>query len=109
MRMRSLFASVVVLAVSVGCSHAGGPAWPKQHARDTDGGESLAPHEARAVAAVEASPDDKSSATADTDTKPAKATTPGTPIGPPATPSTPPTEEVPVQTEEVIIEIDGSE
>jgi len=85
-----------------------GSAWPKQHARDTDGGESLAPHEARAVAAVEAA-DDKSSSTSDTDSKPAKPTTPGTPIGPAATPSTPPAEEVPVQTEEVIIEIDGSE
>lgn len=108
--MRSLFACVVAVAVSAGCSHSGGPAWPKQHATDKDGGESLAPHEARAIAAVEASPDDKAAATsAADDSKPAKPA-PAAVRAPAATPGTPqPTDETPVQTEEVIIEIDGSE
>ena len=42
---------LVVSACSTSTTN--GPAWPKPHLRDRDGGESLAPHVARAIAARE--------------------------------------------------------
>lgn len=45
---------LVVVALAGCASHsASGPAWPKQHDSDKDGGESLAPHTAHSVAAIE--------------------------------------------------------
>jgi len=42
----------VIALVLVGCaSRASGPAWPKAHDREADGGESLAPHARTQVAA----------------------------------------------------------
>ncbi|HET7500267.1 MAG TPA: hypothetical protein VFK02_04665, partial [Kofleriaceae bacterium] len=50
--MRVLLAFVLVACTSAGRGPAG-PAWPKQAAREADGGESLAPRAAaRAIAAI---------------------------------------------------------
>ncbi|HTR50826.1 MAG TPA: hypothetical protein VMJ10_08980 [Kofleriaceae bacterium] len=52
----------LLVACLVGCaSHAAsGPAWPKPHASDDDGGESIAPHVSRSdsAAAIETADDD---------------------------------------------------
>ena len=97
----------LVLALA-GCSlHAAtGPAWPKQHEAEKDGGESIAPHAAaRSVAAVEKSGggDDDQPAAKPTVTPTAPAAGSAAPVG------TAPTmiqEETPVTTEDIIIEID---
>jgi len=63
------------------------------------------PHEARSVAAVEASPDETPSAAVEKPAaKPASAGVPITPVVAP-----PPTPDEPVTTEEIIIEIDGND
>src|SRR5882724_9728448 len=50
---------LVVVALAGCASHAGsGPAWPKLHVADKDGGESLAPHTAHSGAAVEKTDDE---------------------------------------------------
>lgn len=91
-----------VLVFLVACAGSGtGPAWPKAHDTDADGGESLAPHTATSVAAV----------VDDDDAKPAAAVTPAaaaatidTPAAPAATTATPVDETI--NTEEIIIEIE---
>jgi hypothetical protein len=95
------FALVLLLGSCIGGSGTD-PKWPKPHATDTDGGESLAPHVAAAQAVAAAS----------NDTKPTDAavvtppTTPTTTAPAATTPAvTPPTDET-IQTEEIIIEID---
>ena len=94
------FALVLVLGACVGSSGTA-PNWPKQHEHDTDGGESLAPHVAAAQAIAAASTEE---------VKPAEAAI-VTPVAVPAT-TTPATTtpvvtpEEPIQTEEIIIEID---
>ena len=98
----------VILLALVGCTHsaASSPAWPKASAREKDGGESLAPHESKAIAvaaekpATEAKPD-----ATKPDVKPAAAVTEGgaTPAITPAV--TTPTDET-ITTEDIIIEID---
>ena len=45
--MRSILAVVLLSACAPHAST--GPDWPKQHAAASDGGESLSPHESRAV------------------------------------------------------------
>lgn len=82
-----------------------GPAWPKSQDPETDGGESLAPRESAAVAAIEEADDEP----ADTDAKPAekveKTEAPAaTPT--PAAPTPTITVDEPPITEEIIIEID---
>lgn len=64
----------LVLGLLVGChgAHDAGPAWPQRAKRDLDGGESLAPHVARAIAASSDSGAASSSA-AETSTAPAGA------------------------------------
>lgn len=60
-------AGVLALAIALalvpacGGSRARGPAWPEPHAREADGGESLAPRQKGAVAAIEAAADAPSS------------------------------------------------
>lgn len=97
---------VLVLAL-VGCTHAAStsPAWPKSAARDKDGGESLAPHESKAISvAVE-----KSEVETKPETKPeVKPVVPVTEGG--AAPATAPAVTAPtdetITTEDIIIEID---
>jgi hypothetical protein len=96
----------VVIAL-LGCSHAAptGPAWPKPHAAETDGGESLAPHEAaRAIsAAVE---DERPERAADKPAEtPATAAPAGEPADKPAAGSVTVTEE-PITAEDIVIEVD---
>jgi hypothetical protein len=92
-----------LLLVLAGCIHgSSSPAWPKSSsANDNDGGESLAPrppaHE------VTASTEDS---TGDTPAAAVTATPAAAPVAPAVTPAaTTPTEE-PVQTEEMVIEIE---
>jgi hypothetical protein len=99
----------LLLIALLGCSRPGptGPAWPKTHAHDTDGGESLAPRAAsRAIAtAVE---DDRPAdrATGDKAAAPPAASPPAAAADKPAgTPSITVTEE-PLTAEEMVIEVD---
>ena len=95
------------------CSPSGpaGPAWPKTHVRETDGGESLAPRAAaRAIAAaveddraVDRTAGDKAPVAGSTATG---ASTPGGTADKPATtPSVTVTEE-PITAKNMVIEID---
>ena len=101
----------LLLIALLGCSQPGstGPAWPKTHARDTDGGESLAPRAAaRAIASVveEDRPADR--ATGDKPAAAPAATTPAAAADKPAgTPSVTVTEET-LTAEEMVIEVDDS-
>ncbi|HEV7557913.1 MAG TPA: hypothetical protein VGO00_20745 [Kofleriaceae bacterium] len=102
---------VLLLFVLLGCARSHAPAWPKASTTAKDGGESLAPREARAVTAVEASPDETPS-TASAEAVPSKpAASPGTPITPVAVPAVaaPSGAEDPLTTEEIVIEIDGND
>jgi hypothetical protein len=98
----------LALALAGCSSHAAtGPAWPKQHEADKDGGESLSPHTVHgaSVAAAEKSGDD------DQPAKPIVATPAAAPAAAKDTPASPtpaatPTEEPPITTEDIIIEID---
>jgi len=90
----------VLLGACAGSSHEA--AWPKGHTSETDGGESLAPHEAKVVVAATKADDEKPAAVAVTATPAATAinATPAAVTAPAAA-----TEEV-IQSEEIIIEID---
>ncbi len=108
----ALFASVLTafVAASLGaCSsaHARKPAWPKQTEREVDGGESLAPRSATAVAARDADDDagdDDAVVTAKPTPTPTAPT--ATDAKPTPTTSTPSVIEELVITEEIVIEID---
>ncbi len=93
------FVLVLLLGACVGGS-ATEPKWPKPHERDTDGGESLAPHVATTQAIAATSDDVKPT---DATVAPATPTTTTPAVTPPAV--TPPTDET-IQTEEIVIEID---
>lgn len=92
---------ILLVAVLAGCaSHAAtGPAWPKPHASEDDGGESLAPHVSRSdsAAAIE---------TADDDAKPVAATPAAPPAPAPEPAATPTTPAAPAQPSEDTIIID---
>lgn len=94
-------------AALCGCSSSASarPAWPKPHARDADGGESLAPRAApRAIAAAAVEDDREVERVAD---KPSGIA----PIVPAAAQPAPAAAAAPVEepiTEEIVIEIDGS-
>ena len=99
---------LLVLAVTA-CTHsaATGPAWPKQHVADDDGGESLAPRDPAksVVVATEdaADDDDKPAPAAAPAEKPAAA--PATEGGAPAiAPAAAQPEDV-IQTEEIVIDV----
>jgi uncharacterized lipoprotein len=100
---------VIALAACSSSSAAARPTWPKQTAHDSDGGESLAPRaQARSVAA------------ADDDDRPAAPSTPaaadrqvdrpgpsaGQSIDRVAPAASTPSPDEPVQTEDIVIEID---
>jgi hypothetical protein len=101
----------LLLIALLGCSHPAstGPAWPKTHAHDTDGGESLAPRAAaRAIAAAveedrpaDRAAGDKAAAT------PAAAVPAAAGDKPAVTPSVTVTEE-PLTAEEMVIEVDDT-
>lgn len=104
--MRALWLSVVIASSAAACSSRAstGPAWPKSHASEDDGGESLEPRVASAIEEQRAEDGD--------DVPVVKAPTP-TPAAPAAAPAAPaaaapvPSGEVQVlETDEVIIEVD---
>lgn len=103
--MSKLALCATLLLAACGGSHAGGPAWPKLHAAETDGGESLSPRQASTVAAIEDAEDATPSPAALA--APAAPTTPAPAAKPdkPASPETSPKEEI-LTTEEIIIEIE---
>ena len=100
-------ALVLVVASACAGSAAHGPAWPKQHVSENDGGESLAPHQSHQVAELGLSKDDddegKPAAVAPAAGSGAAATVTATPAAATTTPA--PTDET-INTEEIIIEID---
>jgi len=98
----------LVLVVVLGCagSRAQGPAWPKQHVADNDGGESIAPHQSRQVAAIGLDKDDDDAKPAAVTPSEGVAAKPAEAATPAATATTQtPTDET-INTEEIIIEID---
>ena len=103
--MHRVLLVVAVLGLLACGASAKGPAWPKQSVKDVDGGESIAPRSS--VAAVEDSDDEVVEAPAKLpdkpDDKPVKETPkPETPAAKPA--ATTPDE--PIQTEEIVIEVE---
>jgi hypothetical protein len=91
----------VLVAGCAGSSHEA--AWPKGHTAETDGGESLAPHEARMVATAKPVDDDKPATPAAATAVPVATATEATPDA--VTPAAAAAEEV-IQSEEIVIEID---
>ena len=86
-----------------------GPAWPKLHEREADGGESLEPRQASAVVAIEKAEDAPSAEPAPASDGAADDAKDGAPAAQPETP----TSEVPslddpevFTTEEIVIEIE---
>jgi hypothetical protein len=92
---------LLVIALLGACSHPAGPKWPTRENQAIDGGESLAPHMARSIAAA-AVEEDKPIA-------PPPAAISITPLvtEPTVTPAvTPPASDEPITTEqEIVIEI----
>jgi hypothetical protein len=102
MRLVAVFLSVL-MTVACGGRSSAGPAWPKQAEKEVDGGESLEPRTASAIAAVEDDEDEK--VEEEPVEKPAEK--PAAVEVKPATPApTAPTPEEPITTEEIVIEID---
>ena len=101
----------LLLIALLGCSRPGstGPAWPKPHAHDSDGGESLAPRAAaRAIASAVEDDRPADRATGDKATAAPAAATPAAAADKPAgTPSVTVTEE-PLNAEEMVIEVEDS-
>ncbi len=97
---------VFVLGAACGGAAAHGPAWPKPHESETDGGESLAPRVASQLEASDDEDDDAgATATSDsTDTKAAAATPADDSTTPDVTPA--PSQDEPVNAEDIVIEID---
>src|SRR5438445_10450650 len=103
--MRLMF---LVVALAGCASHAAtSPAWPKQHVAEKDGGESLAPHTARAVAAIEKTDDEPVKPATPTAAAPAAAAPAAKDGGaaPASVPATGTVEET-ITTEDIVIEID---
>lgn len=100
--LRAAFA--ILLVAACGAGRSSGPAWPKPQPSETDGGESLAPHQASSVAAVEAADSDPkaSEPAAAAEKKPEKTEKPAEKPAEPAAPKEP---EV-IMTEEIVIEIE---
>jgi hypothetical protein len=103
--------AVVLFACGCGAHPAPGPSWPKPSDRAIDGGESLAPREARGTTIVETSSDDKSADDAPVIEKPVVkvAEKPAATTTPSVTPGggAPAGSDDPLTTEEIVIEIDG--
>jgi len=100
---------LLVIAL-LGCSHPQptGPAWPKAHARESDGGESLAPR--AAARAIAAAVEDDHAADRAAGDKPAAASATATPSGAPSTDKpaagTVTVTEEPLNAEDLVIEVD---
>lgn len=96
--------AALAIVLFASCGGGRGPAWPKSQPSETDGGESLAPHQASSVAAIETADDDEKSseAPAAAAPKPEKAEKPAEKPAEPAAPKEP---EV-IMTEEIVIEIE---
>jgi hypothetical protein len=60
--LAGVLAASLGLAPACGAGRDPGPAWPKPHEREADGGESLAPRLPGVAAAIERAPDQTSSA-----------------------------------------------
>lgn len=95
-----------MLLAACGGSRAGGPAWPAPRAAETDGGESLAPRQPSAVAAIEEAED----ATPTPVTTPVAPALPATPAAAkpdkPSSPEAAAAKDEVLMTEEIIIEIE---
>ena len=98
----------LLLAFCLGCSGSSGrePKWPKLTEKEVDGGESLAPHTATTVAADRS--DDASDTRPDTPSRPTvdRPATSDAPASTPSQPASSSTPDDPIQTEDIIIEID---
>ena len=103
MMSRRIVGAAWVLVAACAGSHTSEPAWPKPHATDTDGGESIAPRSTTQIAESPAASDDAAPAVAATPAVPAAA---GSSAAPTAAPQTivAPTEEI--NAEEMNIEVD---
>jgi hypothetical protein len=103
--MRRALVLVVVSACAGSAAH--GPAWPKPHVSENDGGESLAPHQAHSVAEIGLAKDDddEGKPAVVTPTAGSAAAATGTVTPAVTTPTQTPTDET-INTEEIIIEID---
>jgi hypothetical protein len=103
MMRRWILATVIAAGAGCGASHASEPAWPKLHASDTDGGESLAPRASATSVEAPAADDTAPAANAAVAAAPAAA---GSAAAPAAGPQTivAPTEDI--TTEEMNIEVD---
>src|SRR5215211_3817128 len=106
LRKAALAGVLIALLGGCGGSRDRGPAWPKPHASETDGGESLEPRQASAVAAIEDA-DDATPATV-TPAPAAAAAPAAAPVSRPDKPADapPPKEPDVLTTEDIIIEIE---
>lgn len=110
MLRKAVLAGVLVsLLAACGGSRDRGPAWPKLHESETDGGESLAPRQQSSVAAIEDADDATPAADAPAAPASAAAAPAAAPAGKPDKPAAdapPPKEPDVLTTEDVIIEIE---
>lgn len=97
------FLLISVLVAACGRSAGATPAWPKQAEKEVDGGESLEPRTASAVAAVDDDDEEEEVVEVKAVEKPAEK--PAAVEAKPATPPPAPTPE-PITTEEIVIEIE---
>ena len=102
MRLVSLLL-ISVLVAACGRSAGARPAWPKQSEKEVDGGESLEPRTASAVAAVEEDDDEEEVVEVKAVEKPVEK--PAAVEVKPPTPAPAATPE-PITTEEIVIEIE---
>jgi hypothetical protein len=107
--MRLALALVFVLsATACGARAGGGVAWPKMAERESDGGETLAPHPGAAAIALSATADDDDDditvvSSDPTEAKPAAASSASTAADEPAAESD---DDDPLTVEEIVIEIE---
>jgi hypothetical protein len=106
LRSASLVGVLAGMLAACGGARDTGPAWPKPHASEIDGGESLAPRQASSVAAIEEASDATPSAPAPA--APAAAAPAAASSAKPDKPADAPSPKEPdvLTTEEIIIEID---
>lgn len=95
------------MLAACGGAREAGPTWPKLHAREADGGESLAPRQASSVAAIEEA-DDATPSAAALAAPPAAAPAAAAPAPRTDRPADAPAAREPdiLTTEDIIIEID---
>jgi len=106
LRSASLVGVLVAMLAACGGATSRGPAWPQLHAREADGGESLAPRQASSVAAIEEAVDVTSSAAAPAAPAAAAPASPSSARPDRPADAPPPREPDILTTEDIIIEID---